>query len=164
MTGRYRFRQPILATLVAPQKDPARCRGRLIVGDEGTGRLELLGVMHFRSRSRLDFLELGKRTQAGCLLLTGAAAGSGQQCENESDESAEDTGHGSGIGRFKENEEEVFSEEGRRRGKSLGRSHISRLAGSRGAWAAGGGEKRSSSGDEGEFHDFNEVVFDWAMT
>jgi len=65
---------------------------------------------------------------------------------------------------IKENEEEVFSEEGRRRGKSLGRSHISRLAGSRGAWAAGGGEKRSSSGDEGEFHDFNEVVFDWAMT
>lgn len=130
---------------------------------KSTGRRGLLGVMHFRSRSRRDFLELGKRTQAGCLLLAGAAAGSGQKCENGSDESADDTGHGSGIRRFQE-KKEVSSEEGRRSGKSLGWSHVNRLAGCGGAWAARGGEKRGSGGDDGEFHDFNEVVFGWAMT
>ena len=76
-----------------------------------TGRRELLRVMHFRSRSRWDFLELGKRTQTGCLLITGAAAGSGQKCENGSGESAEDTGHGSGIRRFQE-KKGISSDEG----------------------------------------------------
>ena len=117
-----------------------------------TGSRELLRVMHFRSRSRWDFLELGKRTQAGCFLITGAAAGSGQQCENGSDESAEDTGHGSGIRRFQE-KKEVSSEEGRRRGKSLGWSHVSRSAGSGGAGAARGREEGGGGGNEGKFHD-----------
>lgn len=47
--------------------------------------------------------------------------------------------------------------------KSLGRSHVSRLAGSGGTWAAREGEERCSGGDEGEFHDFNEVVLGWAV-
>ena len=45
-------------------------------------------------------------------------------------------------------------------GKSLGRSDVDRLAGSRGcAWATGGGEECGGSGDEGEFHDVSEFWF-----
>ena len=74
--------------------------GHLIIfGNWQLKARELLRVMHFRSRSRLDFLELRKRAQAGCFLVTGAAAGGGQQCEYGSDERDEDTGHGSGIGK-----------------------------------------------------------------
>lgn len=51
----------------------------------------------------------------------------------------------------------------RRRGKSLGWSHVRWVAGSGSAWAAGGGDEGGSSSDEGKFHDFNEVVFDGAM-
>ena len=55
---------------------------------------ELLRGAHFRSLSRLDFLELRKRAQTGWFRLTGAAAGRGQQRENGSDKCGENTGHG----------------------------------------------------------------------
>lgn len=62
---------------------------------------ELLRVMHFRSRSRLDFLELRKRTQTGCFWLAGAAhARNGEKREKGSDERDEDTDHRNGIRRF----------------------------------------------------------------
>jgi hypothetical protein len=48
-------------------------------------------------------------------------------------------------------------------GKLLGGSHVSRLAGSRSAWAAGSGEKSGSGGNEGKFHVLNEFVFGWTM-
>ena len=58
---------------------------------EGCG---LLRVMHFRSR--LDFMELRKRTQAGGFWLTGAAhAGNGEKRENGSGEGGKNTDHGS---------------------------------------------------------------------
>jgi hypothetical protein len=109
----------------------------------------------------LDFLELRKAAQAGCFLITGAAAGGGQQCEYGSDERDEDADHGSGIRKVLK-KGEIFSDERCRIVELLGWGHVSWMAGSWGAWAAGSGEERGSCGDEGEFHDFNEVVFGWA--
>lgn len=63
----------------------------------------LLRVMHLGLGSRLDFLELWKRTQAGSFRLTGAAAGSGQEREDGSDEGGDNTDHGNvGAGFMRE--------------------------------------------------------------
>ena len=43
--------------------------------------------------------------------------------------------------------------------RSLGRSHVSRLAGSGCTWAAGCGENGGGGGNKGEFHGWNLVVF-----
>jgi hypothetical protein len=124
------------------------------------GGLELLGVIHFRSRSRLDFLELGKRAEAGSFRLAGAAAGGGKKREDGSDEGSEDTDHGSDGADFKKEMSPVI-EIPPGSGKLFGRCHVGRLARSRcGTWAAGSGEERGSGGDEGKFHVFCELVFD----
>lgn len=66
----------------------------MIIFDERNGKRRLLRVMHFLSRRRrLDFLELGKRTQARRVDFTGAAAGSGEECESGSGEGGKDTDH-----------------------------------------------------------------------
>jgi hypothetical protein len=59
--------------------------------------------------------------------------------------------------------EETPNDKRCRREQLLGWSHVSWMASGWGAWAARGGKERGSGGDEGEFHDFNEVVFGLAL-
>lgn len=77
------------------KRPPDEAGGRMIISYERTGKPGLLRVIHFRSRSCLDLLELRKRTQAGCFWLTGAAhAGHGEHCKNRGDESGKNADHG----------------------------------------------------------------------
>ncbi len=71
----------------APSRKP---EGRVIICR--TRVRGLLRVMHFRSR--LDFLELGQRTQAWCCDFTGAAAaGNSKQGKGGNDEGGKNTDH-----------------------------------------------------------------------
>jgi len=119
----------------------------------------LLRITHFRGRGwcRLDFLEAGKRAQAGRFGLTGAATGRGQECENGSDECGENTNHGVGCGRFEWNgwRWEALPTMELNPGTGMGilfrGLDVSRLVRRR-RGTAGSGKKGRSGSDKGEFH------------
>lgn len=106
----------------------------------------------------MDFLKLGKPAEAGWFDFTGAAAGRGQQREGGSNKGGKNTDHVKTGRKGLKKGFPAWTHAGNPE-KSLGRSHVGGLFRGGSARAAGSGEKCGGGGDEGKFHDLNELVF-----
>ena len=82
------FRPQVKAPHLGPE-------GRMITDTppQRTAAMNLLGIVHFRSR--LDLLKLRQRAQAGGFRFTGAAARSGKKGENSCGDGGNNADHGS---------------------------------------------------------------------